>query len=272
MWIIPSNHPLYSAYARECVDSKEDLRELLVYRSEPQLMWRSKRLSLKIWYSKWSKVYWLPHLFGRTLKLSIQSRFVEEYTASLEVIHVSPSVWPASGEETMIPDTSGLTSNESSQQLSLFGASSKTSPDTLHSDIRKSEQTWNHLVTRLRKEYSQRRRLARLIEGSGYSFSQWPGITTSQGGSNHNSKTVKIGKFGMNLEGMVKIWATPKTQDCRHPSIHGDGSPGLAGTGTSLFVAEQLGRDWLGIELNPGSIAQIRERFIKKVGPIFTPQ
>src|ERR1700747_1185677 len=107
MWIIPSNHPLYSAFAQECVASKEDLSELLVEYgnittqvpineneegpvktktvvvSALPLFWKSKPLSATIWLSKWNKVYWLPRLFGRTLKLSQQSNFTEKYTESL---------------------------------------------------------------------------------------------------------------------------------------------------------------------------------------------
>jgi len=83
MWIIPSNLSVSFQCAPVCGGSKEELNELaLMY--EQNAMWKSKPLSAKIWLNKWSRVYWLPHLFSRTLKNSMAGRFVEEYTASLQ--------------------------------------------------------------------------------------------------------------------------------------------------------------------------------------------
>lgn len=88
MWIIPSNLPLSSRSALEYLGSSEDLKELA---STPVSWptWKSKPTSLQTWLRAWKRVFWIPHLFGRTLKPSMHGHFVEEYTASLAVIHVS---------------------------------------------------------------------------------------------------------------------------------------------------------------------------------------
>lgn len=114
MWIIPNTLPLFSAFAQECVESKEDLTELLLNLdgSSPELslMWKSKPSSLKTWFNRWKKVYWLRHLFGQTLKRSQQKVFTERYTGSLEDIHVSQSVNLENYREGMMKDIYGLVS------------------------------------------------------------------------------------------------------------------------------------------------------------------
>lgn len=96
MWILPKNLSISSAPAPECVASKEDLKEhlfdLVGMRRKPSLMWKSKPLPFGTWLSKWNRVYWLPRLFGRTLKPSLSNNFTIKYTQSLVDIHVNPSV------------------------------------------------------------------------------------------------------------------------------------------------------------------------------------
>ena len=79
MWIIPNN--LSSAHALVCEDWREE--SLIGARLGQSFMWRSKRLPLKTWLSKWSKVWWLQHLFGRILRPSMEDLFVARYTGSL---------------------------------------------------------------------------------------------------------------------------------------------------------------------------------------------
>lgn len=69
MWILPTNHPLYSHYAPECVASKEALNALSGS-LERSLMWRSKPSSFTTWYRRWNRVYWLRHLFSQMLDSS----------------------------------------------------------------------------------------------------------------------------------------------------------------------------------------------------------
>jgi len=137
MWIIPSNHPLYSQFAPDLVDSKEELSMQPALQFEQSLMWKSKPLTLKTWCAKWNRVYWIPHLFGRMLKHSshLHTTFVEKLTASLEDILVNPSQRPVNEKEKMIQDTFGRIYSESLKQCDLFGVSSKMSGDTSQFDI-----------------------------------------------------------------------------------------------------------------------------------------
>jgi hypothetical protein len=96
MWIIPSNHPLYSAFAPAVVCSKEDLNELSDLLPS-RLMWRSKPFAYTTWLLRWNRVWWVQHLFGRTLKPSHHQLFTEKYTASLADIPASLLASPGKG-------------------------------------------------------------------------------------------------------------------------------------------------------------------------------
>jgi len=103
MWIIPSNHPLYSACAPDLVDSKEDLSELSE-ELEQFVTWKTKRLPLKTWCAKWSKVLWIQHLFGRMLKPSHGNYLLEKYISSLGDIHANQQAMPVKSSEKQITD------------------------------------------------------------------------------------------------------------------------------------------------------------------------
>lgn len=148
MWIIPSTHPLYSAFAQEVVDSKEDLNELLqnygeikikkVSKEEPlkettttvsglPLLWKSDLLNAKTWYRQWKGVFWLQRLFGRTLKPFRHKDFETRYTESLEVIHANHSLKQDNEKEKKTQDTFGRLYENTFAQSDLFGASLKMS-------------------------------------------------------------------------------------------------------------------------------------------------
>lgn len=231
MWIVPSNHPLYSAFVPEYLDSKEALKEQLV-KSELPLMWRSKPSSSKTWLQRWKRVYWLPHLFGRTLKPSTQSRFEAEYTASLAVIPASLSAMPGSGKEKTTRGTCGHSSVKSSEQQNLIGAFLKTSEDTLPSGLMWSTENFQKWVTELKQEYSVRRKLAQRIKEKGCSSLPWttpqardfkhPDLQTS---GNYQRKIDK--NYSIDLNSQVINWPTPKAQNEKRPAIHGQGGQDL---------------------------------------------
>lgn len=183
VWILPNNHPLYSAFAQDSLASKGDWNGLLTTsdgKDQPlPLMWKSKPLSVRTWLQGWKRVFWRQPLSGRMLKPSIHTHFVESYTATLEDIPASLSLLQENSVGPMIPDTFGRTSNINFTQLDLFSASSRTSPGTLISDTERSDKTWKKWVMQLRKEYSARKKLARLTGGNGFSSLQsnganWP--------------------------------------------------------------------------------------------------
>lgn len=221
MWIIPSNLPLSSASALEYLGSSEDLKELAsIPVSWPT--WKSKPTSLQTWLRAWKRVYWIQHLFGRTLKPSMHDHFVEEYTASLAVIHVSRSVL---SENKTVMNTNSISGHISLIQPTLFdpySASSKMLSTTSILDTKKSNPIWKELVTQLRKEFIQRKRSAPLIEENDCSSLHWP---TPRSSPNENRQTKptpsqRAGKHGMNLSVSVQLWVTPSARD------HKD-SPGM---------------------------------------------
>ena len=192
MWIIPSNHRLYSAFAQECVASKEEL-SVLSGKLEQRLFWKSKPLSLKTWCNKWNKVYWLPHLFSRTLKVSIPDHLLEGLMELREDFLANPSQLPENNLEKKTQDICGHISEkektQSWEQLDLYGHSSKMSQVCSNSDIGKSNRTWNRLVTKLKREYSLRKKLVRLtrerdcssLQSEGIGLQHWTTPTGSDG-------------------------------------------------------------------------------------------
>ena len=230
MWILPKNYQLSSHFAVDMVASKEDLT-LPGLNIEQSLMARSKPTRLRTWQTRWKTGSFYPHLFGRILNPCQWSRFETKLTSLLAAIHVNHSVQQESDLEKMTPDTCGLTSGDTLNQLDLFGASLKTSKDTSVSDLEKSLATWKLLVIKRRGEYSQRVKLALLTrESESISWRtpsvQEPGISverlqTKDGRApqvgqrlydKHTGRNCQIG-----LSQQVKIepanWPTPNTMD-----------------------------------------------------------
>lgn len=185
MWIIPNNHPLYSAFAPECVSSKTDLLQLSDKNSELLPTWRETHLSLKTWSGKWNRVWWLPHLFGRMLKPLMERSFSTELMESLGLIPVHHFQESEKCREQKMNDTfthtfQTLYGNLDDQLLS----DSKTLSSMRLSGSMKFMQTFGIWVTQLKQEYSLRLNAALIIRGNGSSFSQ-----------------------------SGKIWATPTSRD-----------------------------------------------------------
>lgn len=161
MWILPANmHKQYFHSLPECEDLKEELSDLEQGSTLP-LMWRSKPSPLRTWLQRWNRESYMKLLFGRILKLSLHTTFVEKYTASLPDIHVNHSVMQANEKEPMIQDTFGRIYTRLLSQLNLFGASWKMYQDTSAWDLMKFTKAYQIWVTELRQDYSQRLKLAR---------------------------------------------------------------------------------------------------------------
>lgn len=181
MWLLPSNHPLYSAYAQECVDSKEALSELSG-QSMSLPSWRWKPSSLQTYLQAWKRVYWIPRLFGRMLKPSMHSHFEERYTSYLVDIPVSLSHKMESEKEVQIQDTFTLLYLKQSGLSNHQSASLKMLKDTLHADSMLFAKIYKAWVTVLKQEYIQRRKLAQATQEKDSSSSLWPTPTAAEGG------------------------------------------------------------------------------------------
>lgn len=201
MWIIPNNlNELFPSVPASEVLS-EDLNEQASCCSQ-SVMWRSKHFSLRTWWQRWKRVYWLPLLFGRIVPPSMQSRFVAEYTASLEVIRAPRSAWQESAEERKTLDTFGRLYEDMSRQYDLFGASSKTSMITSPWDSTLFTKTYALWVTQLRQEYSRRKKLARRMRGN--DCSSWLSPRTTE------AQETRPGNLSMQVN-----WPTASARDFR---------------------------------------------------------
>ena len=236
MWIIPKNLPV-SACVRDTLESKWESDELSQI-CEQSLLVRSKCMRSPTFVRRWKQGHWSRFLFGRTLKPSMDSRFVERWTSSWVATRarVFRSPEKDSGPKTL--DTFGRILHESSRQLDLFTASSRTSPDTLASDSPKFIAAYETWVTRLRQACLQRQKSALPTEGNGclswptsrssdYKDSQrkdlskaslteatrmWPTANVPNRGCELD-KSHRPGSGGIDLQSAVKAWPTPTEQD-----------------------------------------------------------
>jgi len=154
---------------------------------------RSKPLPSRTWSAKWKRDSWMQHLSGRILKPSLGNRFATAWTSSLEAIHASPSVQPASDLEGKTPGISGRTSQEAFQFFNQESASLKTSRATLPAGCITFCATWEDWVIERRGAYSQRLNAVRHTNAS--ECSSWASINANDWkGSTPNSITRKDGK------------------------------------------------------------------------------
>ena len=217
MWILPKNYKLTNpqtslAFVPDTVALKEDLT-LLESTIESSLMWRSKPSPLPTWSRRWNRVSWMPPLFGRILKPSQHTSFETALTSSLAATRANRLARLEKERERKIPDISGRTSDDMSEQLTLFNASSKTSKDTSRLDSTTSSAIWKKMVTTQRSEYSQRLKSARLTRESESSFLPTP--TATPYGNNQGGAAGRTGKVRHSLESMARhnLWPTPTVQD-----------------------------------------------------------
>lgn len=169
------------------------------------LLWRSKPTHWRTWSQRLRRASWLSRLCGRICEPSRQSDFEDALISSFRAIRANHFRSQASVKEPTIPDTFGRLLLESSRQLSLFGASSRTSPDTLASDSPTFIAAYEIWVTKLRLDCLQRQSAARLTSGNG-SLS-WPTVRANET-CQYNSKD-----NGVALSRAVKQWPTPEAQN-----------------------------------------------------------
>lgn len=263
MWILPKNYPLSSHFVQDMVASKEDLT-LPGLNIEQSLMSKSKPTRLRTWQTRWKQGSYYRHLFGRILKPCQYSLFETKLTSLLAATHVSPLVQQDSEKERMTPDTCGLTSGDTLNQLDLFSASLKTSKDTSALDSDKSLATWKALVMSARGEYSQRVKLAHLTKEK--ESTSWPTATVFDvtGGSyptelvngqwrSKHSKDPNSPWYGAKLRDAVetaeKMWPTPTTGEQKY-RLQGDSQASKcleakARKGELSPVSGQLNPEWV---------------------------
>ena len=254
MWILPKNYQLSSHFAQDMVASKEDLT-LPGLNIESSLLAKSKPTRLRTWQTRWKQGSFYPHLFGRILKPCQYSLFETKLACLHLAIPANLLAQQEKEKERMTPDTCGLTSGDTSNQLDLFSASLKTLKDTSALDLERSSATWKALVTKQRGEYSQRVKLALLTKEK--ESTSWPTATVFDvtGGSyptelvngqwrSKHSKDPNSPWYGAKLRDAVetaeRIWPTPSTRDYK-------GSNGYESTLTK--IQEGKGRKWVSCQM-----------------------
>lgn len=182
MWVIPKNlstSPSVQGTEALILDSRE-----LLDLSEQSLLWRSSPSQSATWSQRWKKGLLRQHLYGRILKPSIGSSFVEEWISSQEASLASPFLPQDEDKQTPTPDTSSHTSSEESKYASLPLFSLKMSKESSpQNSAQKDGQTqkahrfcsmylesWRGWVMRRRQEYSQREKSVLHIGGNESSY------------------------------------------------------------------------------------------------------
>ena len=221
MWIVPkslelTNPSTSSVFVPDTVASSEDL-SLLESTIGSSLMWRSKPSPLQTWSRRWSRVNWIPHLFGRILKPSQHTSFETALTSSLEDIRANRLARLEREAGSKPLDISGHTSDGTYNQLDLLSASSRTSKDTSRLDSTASSATWKKMVTTQRGDYSQRLKSVRITSGSESSYLPTPTAApygTSQNGQRPDGSTFKQAG-NPRLESMARhnLWPTPRASE-----------------------------------------------------------
>jgi len=221
MWIVPKSLELTNpstslVFVPDTVASSEDLT-LLESTIGSSLMWRSKPSPLQTWSRRWSRVNWIPHLFGRILKPSQHTSFETALTSSLEDIRANRLARLEREAGSKTPVISGHTSDGTYNQLSLFNVSSRTSKDTSRLDSTASSATWKKMVTTQRGDYSQRLKSVRHTSGSESSYLPTPTAApygTSQNGQRPDGSTFKqAGKPSLESMARHNLWPTPRASE-----------------------------------------------------------
>jgi len=212
MWIVPKNLPA-SLSAQVMAGLNLDCNEQSEI-SAQSFMWRSSASRAPTWSQRWKRVTWMQHLSGRILKPSMDSRFADEWTSSLGDILVSPGPTPASGKARTTLDTFGRILQRSCEQFSLFGASSRTSPDTCPLDSPPFIEAYELWATKLRQDCLRRQSAVRPTSGNG--CSSWPTARVQM------TRNAKEDRHKCNLEEVVQsavqMFPTPRSSDSKQHS------------------------------------------------------
>ena len=186
----------------------------------------------------WLTRPWVTLLSGTTLPPSTADAGVDAWISSLRASRASRSASPGSSEESPTNATSGRPSPGSLAAYALSGYCSKTSrvwqqPSLLMDEApsKPSTTTFAKWVTRSRGTSSQRQRWGRRIFAN--DSSSWPTPNTPSGGPNSESTATHTG--GMDLEGAVALWPTPRAEDSEATGAH-RGTPDTLNAAAGLWA------------------------------------
>lgn len=142
--------------------------------------WRGNPFPSRDWSRRWKAASWLRRLYGRMPEPSTADAGADRWMASLEESPARPTASLAGNAANSIPEISGRRPDGSSPRLGRGSSSSKTSPVCSPRGMTKSleptgfGETYEKWVSRLRQDYSARKRSNGLISGNGFLSSAWP--------------------------------------------------------------------------------------------------
>ncbi len=196
MWIYS---PL-SVSVQEQEVSTSELEKLWAEMFEQSATWNTKLLPQRSWLRVFKTNPWIMRLFGQTCTPLMVSLGAKKWMESLEDIHVNHSPLQEKEKELKTPDIYGHQLKELSQNANQAGCSLKMWQDIFGLDISmSSSQALSDLVTNVRREYSQRKKLALPTEGKDSSSLQWttPTARSWKGAPTKDTMIRKDGKSRM---------------------------------------------------------------------------
>jgi hypothetical protein len=211
VWIIPPS------MSSPCVQEEEDSTLGLEWRCQmlaQHAMWRGKSIPSRYWRRVCKTNSWMQHLAGLISPPLMANRGAESWIASLVAIRASRSQQPESVSEKVTPDISGPTSPESLVRSSQSGASLRTSGDISASASSRSGETFADLVTRLKLDYSVRRKSVLPTSENGSTSWPTPRASPNENRTTRPTPSQENGQHGKYLAGEVqRCWPTAAARD-----------------------------------------------------------
>lgn len=262
MWIYVPRGSCRSAPAPGCLTSASEWRSRLLASSAAL---STKHTLHTFWLRAWKKKLWIQRLFGRISIPFIARSGLASWMASLADTRVNHFPRPGSEKDPTTRGISGLGLQNSSTMSTQAGVSSKTSEGISPSDSTSSTETFESVVSELKRDYSRRRRSARNIKESASSF--WPTVRTRStlgdtgsarrreegsprtitGGAESAERKQQLGREtsgGGDLQAAVENWPTPNQRDykgCDLKTRHGGASlPHFVKTGERIHSQSSL--------------------------------
>ncbi len=179
---------------------------------------------------KWNRKKWMLHLFGRILHPSHTESFEDWWILRVRVSLASPTVSRENAKAELTSDSSLTSGSMDSPKCNHDTSSSKTlkvsCPVKCQMELFASNtpsRDWKGWITKLRQEYSQRLKSARLIRESGClswrtPATQDPGVSIDRldvkpGQRFYDKKTGRNAQYGLTQQVQVKNWPTPTSRD-----------------------------------------------------------
>jgi hypothetical protein len=195
---------------------------------------KGKLMRSEYWSRAWKKGGWIKRLSGLTYDQSQLSQsaitFAKQLAETLESCSAESLAnlipWPAKSSARTMIATFGRIFSTPSMDISRWRASLKTYQAPLIQGFSSaSGETWKPEATRLRQEYSRRRKSARPIDAN--AFLSWPSprvpypkpetanwaTPKAEDGYRLTMNVAQTNRDNPGLQAEATLWATPKTSD-----------------------------------------------------------